>query len=544
MHQGARTSALVALIALLVTACMAPGDYSAAADRDAYSLVAARRADIQESPDSFRLETPKGSLRSRLLAGEAPPDHPLALAEILEIAAENSRDFQERRESLYLSALDLTLEQWDLGWIPGAEATFAQSGTGSSSTLQDGTADLGLSKIFGTGGQLLAGLGLEFVRTLGAPGGWTSAGTLSLSFVQPLLRGAGRRIILEPLTQAQRDLVYEVRSYERFRRTFAVDVATRYYQVLQQMDSAHNAEMNFQNLQVLADRNRALAEAGRLDDLEVDQVRQDELRSLDRLLSTRAGLKQAEDSFKLFLGLPIATDLTFDPSELDRLREEEPVPENWSEQLVIEVALQARLDHLTILDEVDDAHRKAEIAGDALRAGLDFTMTAETLSASGRPLDFDLGDSTWTAALGLDLPLDRMAERNAYRASQISHESRRRAAEALGDSIRAALRDALRETEISLRSYGIQRDAVTLAERRVESTSMRLEAGRADTRDILEAEEALLDSRNSLTNVMVDYQLALLALHLDTEHLEVDETGIVLRPLAASGHTSGVEPGQ
>ena len=70
--------------------------------------------------------------------------------------------------------------------------------------------------------------------------------------------------MLEPLTQAERDLVYEVRAYERFRKTFAVDVASRYYQVLSQMDEAKNAELNYSNLATLSERNRALANAGRL----------------------------------------------------------------------------------------------------------------------------------------------------------------------------------------------------------------------------------------------------------------------------------------
>ena len=41
------------------------------------------------------------------------------------------------------------------------------------------------------------------------------------SVTQPLLRGSGSRIVYEPLTQAERDLIYEVRSFERYRRSFA-----------------------------------------------------------------------------------------------------------------------------------------------------------------------------------------------------------------------------------------------------------------------------------------------------------------------------------
>ena len=55
---------------------------------------------------------------------------------------------------------------------------------------------------------------------------------------------------------------------------------------------------------------------------------------------------------------------------------------------------------------------------------------------------------------------------------------------------------------------------------------------------ILEAEEALLDSRNAATNSLVDYQLAVLALYRDTEQLEVGENGISLTPITPSSLSS------
>ena len=114
----------------------------------------------------------------------------------------------------------------------------------------------------------------------------------------------------------------------------------------------------------------------------------------------------------------------------------------------------------------------------------------------------------------------------------------RRSLEEFGDSMRVSLRDALRDTEIAVLSIQIQRESVLLAERRVESARLRLDAGRADTRDILEAEEALLDSRNAATNSLVDYQLAVLALYRDTEQLEVGENGISLTPITPSSLSS------
>jgi outer membrane protein TolC len=65
-----------------------------------------------------------------------------------------------------------------------------------------------------------------------------------------------------------------------------------------------------------------------------------------------------------------------------------------------------------------------------------------------------------------------------------------------------------------------------LNERRIESANLNLQAGRASTRDILEAQQALVDARNSLTSARVDYYLSQLALWRDMELLRVEDQGL------------------
>ena len=54
----------------------------------------------------------------------------------------------------------------------------------------------------------------------------SSVSTINLDFVQPLLRGGGRAVTLEPLTQAERNLLYDVRDYARFRKLFYQSITT------------------------------------------------------------------------------------------------------------------------------------------------------------------------------------------------------------------------------------------------------------------------------------------------------------------------------
>jgi hypothetical protein len=126
----------------------------------------------------------------------------------------------------------------------------------------------------------------------------------------------------------------------------------------------------------------------------------------------------------------------------------------------------------------------------------------------------------------LTLPIQLVAERNAYREALITVERARRSAEQLADQITADLRASLRQARTRRKAVDIQSNAVRLAERRVESATLSLEAGRATTRDILEAQQALVDARNALTTARVDYFLSQLALWRDMELLRVKPEGI------------------
>jgi len=75
-------------------------------------------------------------------------------------------------------------------------------------------------------------------------------------------------------------------------------------------------------------------------------------------------------------------------------------------------------------------------------------------------------------------------------------------------------------------SYRIQLEAVALAERRVDSTALFLQAGRAEVRDVLEAQEDLVNAQNALTAALVDYRVAELNLQRDMGVLQVSDDGL------------------
>ncbi len=510
--------------------CATPDEYAAEADEAVYELIAARRDALRSEPGGFRAER-AAALRAELEA-EVRPRIRLDLVGALEAAADNSREVQDRRERLFLAALDLTLERWRFGWRPTLTGGADVSGTGGAGGDASAEADLGLQRLFGSGAVVIADLGTSLVRALAEGDGWDALSSLSLSITQPLLRGAGREVVTEPLTQAERNLVYEVRSYERFRRTFAVDVIADYYGLLRSQDAIRNEEANLESLRLLRARNEALAEAGKMTDIQVDQARQDELRSENRLLQLQAAYDAQVDRFMVRLGLPPKVELELDPDVIAGLRELdgsdlEGLDATWLQA----VAAERRLDYLNTVDRLVDAERRARIAADALRAGLDLEASLGASSEPGRPLAFRSDAAPWSLGLSYDLPVDRLPERNLYRRALVEVEAARRAVEADGDGILQALRDDLRQALSTLAQYRIQRSSVDLAAKRVRSAQLKLEAGRSSTRDVLEAQRDLLSAQNAATSALIDFALARLRLWRDLELLEVDPSGIHLLPL-------------
>jgi len=405
-------------------------------------------------------------------------------------------------------------------------------------------------------------LGVDLVRLL-TQGGDDSLGiVVDATATLPLLRGAGREIATEDLTQSERETVYAIWNFERFKRTFAVLIASDYLGVLQSMNRLGNAAENYRSLIASTNRARRLADAGRLPEIQFDQSVQQELTARSRWISARAAYEAELDSFKITLGLPPDARVELDAAELDRLaldlvdlagpalegprvvppadREvvlEPPAPLTGTglemeEADAVDLALENRLDLSVALARVDDAERKITVAASSLKPGLDLTLSAaagegRSLATAGSPdakLDPDQGNLS--ALLSLELPFERTAERNVYRESVLDYEKSLRTVEEVSDSVRQQVRARLRDLLLARETVSIQAQAVAIARRRVDSTDLFLQAGRAEIRDVLESQEALLTALNGLTGSYIDYRLSELRLQRDMGVLHVDEKGL------------------
>lgn len=472
-----------------------------------------------------RLERDHRALRA---AGLEPDPLRLDLVEALEVAAENSRDFQRQKESLYRVALSLTRTQFDFAvqWFGGNSS--AVDGVGDESADATVSSDLRASLNTTTGTRIVGSFVNTFLKDLVNGGDWDGSSILDLSITQPLLRGARRRVVREPLTQAERNVVYAVRDFERFRESLAVQIVSEYLSVLQVQENLDSVRRNLRSVRQSREQIEELYDAGRRDINDLDRARQSELTAENNLANARNRAQQALDDFKFTLGLAIDTPLELDPLVFDQVESVGILPVEVSMREAARLALLRRYDYRTVCDEVDDAARALLIAEDGLRSFLDLSGAVAVPTDDGQPLDLDYSNVSWSAGFDLELALAILPERNAYRSALIALDNAIRSREEFEDRIKQQIRNGLRDIQNQISNYEIQKRAVELAQRRVDSTTRLYEFGRAQALDVLDAQDALLQAEFGLTAAVVDYAISRLQLLLDLEAIQLDTHGLVI----------------
>ena len=274
----------------------------------------------------------------------------------VQIALLHSPGYQRQIENLYLSALAVSAQrfEFDTQFFGGASTALTADGprrtNGNSSTRFDigpnsnGRRDFSLERKFAAGGDLIVGIANSIVWELSGPNTQSATTVLDFAFAQPLLRAAGRDIVMEDLTAAERNLLANVRSFERFRRGFYLNVTIGrglesqvssnsnassdsvanatgggnvggYLGLLQSQLRIRNQQENIsrqtENVLILEDSLIELLttipdDAGSIlrQQLQVAQARQSVFSSQSSLVDQQASFERSVDSFLRTLGLP------------------------------------------------------------------------------------------------------------------------------------------------------------------------------------------------------------------------------------------------
>jgi outer membrane protein TolC len=248
---------------------------------------------------------------------------------IMRLAIVNSREYQTNYEDLYLAALSLTLArfQFMVQGFSNWAAFYQTQGYGRTSSNQLQLASLnGFNLELMTGAQMLVSLANAMVFEYSGKRFQLASPNLLINFTQPLLRGAWARIVTQQLSLQERGVLYALRAFAHYRRTFYVGLvaANGYLGLLTQLQGIRNLEQNLKSYNRNLQQYEAELQGGFKSVLERDQIAFQYQTAQVSLLSAEANLQTALDSFKIQLGLPTELEVRLDDKALQQFQLNDP----------------------------------------------------------------------------------------------------------------------------------------------------------------------------------------------------------------------------
>ncbi|MFT6794291.1 MAG: outer membrane protein TolC [Rubritalea sp.] len=438
----------------------------------------------------------------------------LNIDQALSYSARNSREYQSQKETLYLAALSLTGVRNTFS--PNFSSTASARATNQADGDVRGTTNLNqrISQNLTTGGSYSLALANDLLSYFTGDPRKSAASVVSLNILQPLLRGAGSEIAAERFTQSNRNVIYSIRDYHHFQNTFSKDIVIQYLRLMQQKESVSNQYKNYisrkQNTEYLRARS-----VDRASPQEVSDSEQGELQAKNSWINAKSRYQTSLDAFKITLGAPTSVKLNLTDNELDKLVKSGLQPLIVNQRQAFDTALRNRLPLINDIDRFDDSKRQVVIAANQLKAQVNFIASASLASTGNNFEKLNLNNLSSQVGVELNLPINRINERNNYRLSLIRFQSSIRSLSRTYDSLNNLIIRRIREVQQFKQNYDIQRNAVKLAERRVEGNRLRFQAGTVIFRRLSESQDALISAQNAVTAALIDYQDARLQLYTD-----------------------------
>lgn len=452
----------------------------------------------------------------------------LTLEGAFRVSQESGRELLSAEEEYMLAAIRLMVERhlWGPRFFNDTAATMSGAGDGGSISSALGVINtLRATQRLPYGGQVEAAWVVNATHQLREAAGdrYRQSSEIVLSGSVPLLRGAGS-VAREDLIQAERELVYAARDFERFRRNYLVEIASDYFDLLQTRDGIRNQRRSLESLKVLERSVRARVEAGRLQAFEVDIAANRVASAEASLLSSLDGFILQLERFKTRLGLPIERRIALADAEIML-----PEPE-VTEARAAELALLYRLDLQNLRDRLDDSRRGVVIARDNLLPDLNLAGRIGVPTDPGKAeggVAFSPEDLDYAATLTLSLPLDREVERLGLRSALIGLRQRERAYAQERDNVVVGARAAVRAIDIARRQLDLAELQVGINRRRLQAQELQRDV--VNTQAIVDSENDLLAAENERDRARTSLRTSILRYLRDTSILRVEQDGTFRR---------------
>jgi outer membrane protein TolC len=500
--------------------------YKEDADEEVYELLEDKWQDDYGAMVNYQVS--ESAPNDVEMAGIIPASGIVNLPEAVEIATQYSREYQSQKESLYLSALDLTSarHQYARQWFGTFDATYANT-AGREDVTVDASGGVNQNHLLGDGIQIGTGLAIDWARFLTGDPQTSLASVLTATVAAPLLGAGAGRSARESLTQAERDVLYRIRTFNRYRKTFVTSIIDDYYGVLLQRARVGITEASYKRRVESTNQLRMEVEVGQRPAYDLGEAQQSLLAAENSVVTTRQAYERTLDNFKIRLSIPTQVKVELDPNDLMVLETIGVSKPEYTEADAINMALERRLDLANTRDEVDDAERRLVLAAQGLGVQMNLVASANVDSTPETEfLRLRFNEGQYAFGIETDLALDQKTQRNAYRRALITTQQRHRGYDEETERVKLDVRQAYRDLLETAETYRIQQIGLKVAEERVEVEKLSLQFGRGTVRLLLDSEDALVQAQNDVLSALVDHTVAKMSFFRDIGVMQVRPDGM------------------
>jgi hypothetical protein len=204
------------IICGLVCLCSLAGcsqhNYKKEADEQVYNIIDQKWRKDFGTKVNYKVSDTAPSPNDIQIEKVVPASGTLTLSQAVALATAHNREYQTQKEALYIKALDLSLTRYEF-----ERQFFGGAGGGYVADRNDEIlgieANYGFNQLLASGARISANLAATWVDVFSGNLRGGLASLLNITITQPLLRGSDRRVVLENLTQAERNYQSVLRGF-------------------------------------------------------------------------------------------------------------------------------------------------------------------------------------------------------------------------------------------------------------------------------------------------------------------------------------------
>ncbi len=349
------------------------------------------------------------------------------------------------------------------------------------------------------------------------------ADTYSVTFTQPLLKGAGFVQGTDQLRRARQNEITNILSFRDQIAAKVVEVIRAYYSLIQSNMRVEISEGALERARKQSAVTEALIKAGRRAELELTRSQSTVTQSELSLQDAKNSRNTSSSSLSRLLNLP--NNIRLVPKEGFV---EEMTDENISDLVDLETSTRQALDSSTSLRSATFRVENAEV--DLLNTKNNQLPDLNFNTVISR--DDNVGKTTHTANLTLSIPLVDPERNNKLidiRRRENEVVKAKRSLENQRESIRRQVRDSVYNVERRYRDIELSREARELAEKNLTIEQAKFQQGLSSSFEVASSQDELLNAQNAEINSVIAYREARLSLQqttgtiLDVWGIEIEE---------------------